>query len=226
MALLKIYVDISELSETSIDGSSMCEDDIPRLDPEEWSPRARMTPESIVTLDGEGRKLEPPAPAARFGRIAETIAPLGLRAALGGLPLVAEDLGDIDDGVRALLRDTGLPGMRVLQFGLLDQTSTHHPANHVANAVAYTGTHDNDTARGWFEALTVGEQARVLEVVGGDAAGIAWAMIRCAMASPGRLAIVPMQGGCRWAGMRPLDEAARPLSMLARCLTRGPCWSG
>jgi len=116
-----------------------------------------------------------------------------LRAALGGLPLVAEDLGDIDDGVRDLLRETGLPGMRVLQFGLLDATSTHHPANHVANCVAYTGTHDNDTARGWFEALTAEERTRVLATVGGDGSDIAWAMIRCAMASPARLAVVPMQ---------------------------------
>ncbi len=131
----------------------------------------------------EGRWL--PGPGLRFFE--------ALRAALGGLPLVAEDLGDVDDGVRALLRDTGLPGMRVLQFGLLDAASTHHPANHVANAVAYTGTHDNDTARGWFEALTAEEQARVLEAVGGDAAGIAGAMIRSVLASPARLAIVPMQ---------------------------------
>lgn len=137
----------------------------------------------MATPDDGGRWL--PGPGLRFFE--------ALRAALGALPLVAEDLGDVDDGVRALLRDTGLPGMRVLQFGLLDQTSTHHPANHVANAVAYTGTHDNDTARGWFEALTAEERVRVLEVVGGDAAGISWAMIRCAMASPARLAIVPMQ---------------------------------
>jgi 4-alpha-glucanotransferase len=106
---------------------------------------------------------------------------------------VAEDLGDVDDGVRALLRETGLPGMRVLQFGLLDATSTHHPANHVPNCVAYTGTHDNDTARGWFEALAAEERARVLTTVGGDGSDISWAMTRCAMASLARLAVVPMQ---------------------------------
>ncbi|HEU4724832.1 MAG TPA: 4-alpha-glucanotransferase [Candidatus Eisenbacteria bacterium] len=137
---------------------------------------------TATAADG-GRWL--PGPGLRFVE--------ALRAALGGLPLVAEDLGDIDDGVRALLRDTGLPGMRVLQFGLLDATSTHHPKNHIANAVAYTGTHDNDTARGWFEALTAAEQARVLAEVGGGAAEISWSMIRCAMSSPARLAVAPMQ---------------------------------
>jgi 4-alpha-glucanotransferase len=116
-----------------------------------------------------------------------------LRNALGSLPLVAEDLGDVDDGVRTLLRDTGLPGMRVLQFGLLDPTSTHHPKHHVPNCVAYTGTHDNDTTRGWFEALDPEERRRVVAEVGGDGSDISWAMIRCAMASPARLAVVPMQ---------------------------------
>ncbi|HET9950780.1 MAG TPA: 4-alpha-glucanotransferase [Candidatus Eisenbacteria bacterium] len=131
----------------------------------------------------EGRWL--PGPGMRFFD--------ALRSALGSLPLVAEDLGDVDDGVRSLLRDTGLPGMRVLQFGLLDPTSTHHPRNHVANCVAYTGTHDNDTSRGWFEALEAEERRRVLAEVGGDGSDIAWAMIRCVMASPARLAIAPMQ---------------------------------
>jgi 4-alpha-glucanotransferase len=116
-----------------------------------------------------------------------------LRSGLGELPLIAEDLGDVDDGVRSLLNESGLPGMRVLQFGLLDATSTHHPKNHVPNCVAYTGTHDNDTARGWFESLEPKERARVLAEVGGDERDISWGMIRCVMASPARLAIVPMQ---------------------------------
>ena len=131
----------------------------------------------------EGRWL--PGPGLRFFD--------ALRAALGGLPLVAEDLGDIDDGVRALLRDTGLPGMRVLQFGLLDPASAHHPKNHVPNSVAYTGTHDNDTSRGWFESLPPAKRAVVLKEIGGGQAEISWAMIRAALASPARLAVAPMQ---------------------------------
>lgn len=116
-----------------------------------------------------------------------------LRDALGGLPLIAEDLGDIDDGVRALLAETGLPGMRVLQFGLADPSSTHHPSNHVENAVAYTGTHDNDTARGWFASLAESERDAVLRSLGSDGREIEWDMIRAAFGSPATRAIVPVQ---------------------------------
>ena len=116
-----------------------------------------------------------------------------LDAALGTLPLIAEDLGDIDDGVRTLLAKTGLPGMRVLQFGLDDPTSTHHPSNHVENAVAYTGTHDNDTARGWFAALPEEARAAVLRSLGSDGREIEWDMIRVALDSPAARAIVPVQ---------------------------------
>jgi 4-alpha-glucanotransferase len=116
-----------------------------------------------------------------------------LRRELGDLRLVAEDLGIIDDSVRDLLRESGFPGMRVLQFGLTDPTSTHHPKHHVENAVVYTGTHDNDTSRGWFEGLDEGERAEVLASVGGDGREIEWDMIRSALDSPARMAIIPMQ---------------------------------
>ncbi len=116
-----------------------------------------------------------------------------LEAALGPLPLIAEDLGDIDDGVRRLLSETGLPGMRVLQFGLADPTSTHHPANHVENAVAYTGTHDNDTARGWLDALAPAERDAVLRSLGSDGREIEWDLIRAAYGSRASRAVVPVQ---------------------------------
>ena len=64
--------------------------------------------------------------------------------------------------------------MHVLQFGLTDPRSTHHPSQHVENAVVYTGTHDNDTARGWFESLEPEDRARVLDTVGGDGSEIEW----------------------------------------------------
>ena len=116
-----------------------------------------------------------------------------MRGALGTLPIVAEDLGIVDDSVRELLRATGFPGMRVLQFGLADPRSTHHPSQHVENAVVYTGTHDNDTARGWFESLGDEDRARVLDTVDGDGTEIEWEMIRTALESPARTAVVPMQ---------------------------------
>ena len=116
-----------------------------------------------------------------------------LRRELGELKLVAEDLGIIDEPVRDLLRASGFPGMRVLQFGLTDPRSTHHPRNHVENAIVYTGTHDNDTSRGWFEGLDPEERAQVLGTVGGDGREIEWDMIRVALDSPARTAIIPMQ---------------------------------
>src|SRR6185295_14770486 len=116
-----------------------------------------------------------------------------LRGKLGELPLVAEDLGIVDEPVRDLLRASGFPGMRVLQFGLADPRSTHHPKNHIENAIAYTGTHDNDTSRGWFESLEGDEAARVLGEVGGDGSEIAWDMIRVALESPARTAVIPVQ---------------------------------
>ncbi|HLN59422.1 MAG TPA: 4-alpha-glucanotransferase, partial [Thermoanaerobaculia bacterium] len=75
------------------------------------------------------------------------------RRALGDITLVAEDLGVITDDVRQLLSALGIPGMKVLQFAFSEDDSEHLPHRHVPNAVVYTGTHDNDTTRGWFAAL-------------------------------------------------------------------------
>src|SRR5947207_6756103 len=83
-----------------------------------------------------------------------------LEGALGELPVVAEDLGVITEPVMRLRRELGLPGMVVLQFGLGgDPTSPHLPQNHEEQSVVYTGTHDNDTTRGWFESLTEDDRA-------------------------------------------------------------------
>ena len=76
-------------------------------------------------------------------------------AALGELPLIAEDLGVITPAVDRLRTGLGLPGMAVLQFGFDEHaaTSVHAPANITEDRVAYTGTHDNDTLRGWYESI-------------------------------------------------------------------------
>ena len=74
--------------------------------------------------------------------------------ALGGLPLIAEDLGVITPAVTALRDHFELPGMRVLQFAFNgDPNNPHLPHHCVPNSVVYTGTHDNDTTRGWYDAL-------------------------------------------------------------------------
>ncbi|MBW7905835.1 MAG: 4-alpha-glucanotransferase [Phycisphaerae bacterium] len=117
------------------------------------------------------------------------------RAALGRLPIIAEDLGAVTPGVWKLRDDFGLPGMRVLQFAFAGSEGAryHQPHNHPRRAVVYTGTHDNDTTAGWFAKRRAPEARRVLAYVGGAADEIHWSMLRAAYASPAALAIVPVQ---------------------------------
>jgi len=118
---------------------------------------------------------------------------------LGGeLALIAEDLGVITPAVERLRDGLGYPGMVVLQFGFDpgDPRSPHRPANHVEERIAYTGTHDHDTVRGWYESLAT--DVRVLVDATVAAAGIAepepwWSLIRLAFASPARVAMVQAQ---------------------------------
>ena len=111
-------------------------------------------------------------------------------AELGALPVVAEDLGVITEPVVRLRQQLGLPGMAVLQFALGgDATSPHLPSNHRENSVVYTGTHDNDTTRGWWESLSL--EDRVWTEL--DRADPAWSLIEVAWSSRGALAIAPLQ---------------------------------
>jgi 4-alpha-glucanotransferase len=116
---------------------------------------------------------------------------------LGPLPLIAEDLGIITPAVEALRCELGFPGMRVLQFafGGSDPENPHLPSNYPREAVAYTGTHDNNTALGWWrdEAGTE-ERAALAEVAGdGDPAEVGWGMIEVVLSSNADLAVVPLQ---------------------------------
>ena len=117
-----------------------------------------------------------------------------IRDALGGLPLIAEDLGFITDDVHELRKAVGLAGMKVLQFGFGEDDSPHLPHHYDALTVAYSGTHDNDTARGWFEQLGDEERARATLYLGVTSADQApWAMIRTAYTSVAEMAIIPIQ---------------------------------
>jgi len=116
-----------------------------------------------------------------------------LRDALGELPIVAEDLGIITPDVRALLSELGFPGMKVLQFAFYEADSEHLPHRHVPSCVVYTGTHDNDTARGWYGALKPEERERVWDYLGSDGSEIHWDLIRAAYGSVAERAIVPLQ---------------------------------
>jgi 4-alpha-glucanotransferase len=116
-----------------------------------------------------------------------------LREALGEPPLVAEDLGFITPEVAALRTAAGLPGMKVLQFAFAEPDSDHLPHRHTPASVVYTGTHDTDTARGWFAGAGDDERRRARDYLGGDGSAIEWDLIRAAYTSVAELAIVPIQ---------------------------------
>ena len=109
---------------------------------------------------------------------------------LGPLPVVAEDLGVITEPVVRLRRELGFPGMVVLQFALgRDPANPHLPANHAEQSVAYTGTHDNNTTRGWWQSLT--DEDRAWSEL--DPTDPAWSLIGAAWSSRAALAIAPLQ---------------------------------
>ena len=112
------------------------------------------------------------------------------QAALGELPLVAENLGAITPAVERLREELGLPGMVVLQFGFGGgRTNPYRLENHPVDAVVYTGTHDHDTAAGWFASLPRAARA----ATGLDPREPHWSLIDRALSSRARLAIVPAQ---------------------------------
>jgi 4-alpha-glucanotransferase len=119
---------------------------------------------------------------------------------LGPLPLIAEDLGVITDGVHALRERFGLPGMRILQFafdageaGVLSPDNRFLPHNHDRDSVVYTGTHDNDTTRGWYEGRTTEERNYLESYAPASDPEIEWRFIRMAIASVCRFAVFPLQ---------------------------------
>jgi 4-alpha-glucanotransferase len=109
---------------------------------------------------------------------------------LGGLPIIAEDLGVITPAVDRLRDELGLPGMVVLHWAFGGSpTNPHALSNHRLNQVVYTSTHDTDTSVGLFAAMSEAERA----VTRLDPAEPHWGLIRLAMQSPAKLAIVPAQ---------------------------------
>jgi 4-alpha-glucanotransferase len=118
-------------------------------------------------------------------------------AELGELPLVAEDLGIITPGVVRLRDELALPGMVVLQFGFTyGRGNPHRVQNHAERAVVYTGTHDNDTALGWWHSVDDFQRHLLwhdLQVAGIEAEQPHWDLIRLALSSRARMAIIPVQ---------------------------------
>lgn len=121
-------------------------------------------------------------------------------------PIIAEDLGVLDEDVHTLREKTGYPGMRVMQFAFAPGNGPHLPHNYPVNAVAYTGTHDNNTTLGWLWESP--EQVRSYACryaglegpwqEGGPHSPACRAMMRCLWQSPASLAIVPFQDIMGW----------------------------
>jgi 4-alpha-glucanotransferase len=117
----------------------------------------------------------------------------GLTTSRTGLPIIAEDLGLVTPDVIELLKAFDLPGMKVLQFGFSEPDNPFLPHNYIPNCVAYTGTHDNDTTRGWFESASEHEREFARRYLRVDGSDFAWDMIRAVWGSVADLAITPMQ---------------------------------
>lgn len=117
-----------------------------------------------------------------------------LNSRLGKVPFVAEDLGLITHQVEKLRDAFGLPGMKILQFAFGGEADNPYlPHNHIADSVAYTGTHDNDTTLGWFTQADAKTQDHVRRYLGSSCDDIPWPLIRATLASPAILAVLPMQ---------------------------------
>jgi 4-alpha-glucanotransferase len=130
-----------------------------------------------------------PGPGADFFRRVER--------EFGGLPFIVEDLGLITPDVYALRDEFHLPGTRVLQFAFDGHSDNPYlPNNYVANAVVYTGTHDNPTTRGWFEDLPDDQRRNLwkyLKPSGGESHEVAPALMSLAWSSVAALAMAPLQ---------------------------------
>ncbi|MBK9345182.1 MAG: 4-alpha-glucanotransferase [Burkholderiales bacterium] len=116
-------------------------------------------------------------------------------AATNGLPIIAEDLGEITPAVVALRQACGFPGMRVLQFAFGDTPANPYlPHNYAAQTVAYTGTHDNNTSVGWWQSASAAEQDAVRRYLGPQVdTEIHWAMLQALSQSVANTVIIPFQ---------------------------------
>lgn len=140
-----------------------------------------------------------PGPGIEFFRAIE--------GKLGKLDIIAEDLGYLTDTVLQLLKDTGFPGMKVIQFAFDSREAANYlPHTYIPNCVVYTGTHDNDTTRGWYH--NVGKECRdfakeYLRKPALDEDTLSWDFIAMAMSSVADLCVIPIQD------FLCLDEKAR-----------------
>ena len=122
---------------------------------------------------------------------------LKMKETLGDLPIIAEDLGFLTDTVRQLLKDSGYPGMKVLEFAFVaGEDSDYLPHNYDKNCVVYTGTHDNDTLQGWYQTLSEEDKEMTKEYRNNPFTPdeeVHWDFISLAMRSVADTCIIPVQ---------------------------------
>lgn len=118
-----------------------------------------------------------------------------MKAKLGSKAVIAEDLGFLTDSVIKLVKKTGYPGMKILQFAFDSrEESDYLPHNYESNSIAYTGTHDNDTTLGWYDKLNRRDKAFARKYLNiRSRRDIPWAFIRAALSSVSATCVIPMQ---------------------------------
>ena len=118
-----------------------------------------------------------------------------MKKELGEKRVIAEDLGFLTESVIKLVKKTGYPGMKILQFAFDSrEESDYLPHNYTKNCIVYTGTHDNDTTRNWFDTLPRADKKFCKEYLGiKKSSDAVWAVIRSAFASVSDTVIIPMQ---------------------------------
>ena len=128
-----------------------------------------------------------------------------MKKEFGDVKVIAEDLGFLTPSVLKLVKKTGYPGMKVLQFAFdAKGDSEYLPHNYSSNCVVYTGTHDNDTTRGWYKTLKRDDKKFTRDYLGvSGGKQVVSALIRAAFSSVADTAIIPMQDYLE------LDESAR-----------------
>ncbi|TVR00961.1 MAG: 4-alpha-glucanotransferase [Desulfovibrionales bacterium] len=167
-----------------------------------------------------------------FQRLGKTFSPL---------PLIAEDLGTIDDDVRNVMREFELPGMKILLFAFGQDlpSNPYAPHNHVPDCFVYTGTHDNNTVRGWFEEEADAETRARLDAYLGTSCtpeNVALTFVRMGMQSVADVVVFPLQdilglgaeskmnvpgvANGNWSWRMPLDALARKVDFDPRCTAR------
>lgn len=127
-----------------------------------------------------------PGPGAEFFEVMQT--------ELGKLPIIAEDLGEITQEVFDLRDEFNLPGMKICQFAFTgDPDDAFLPHNYPKNCIAYSGTHDNDTALGWYQNAPEVEKDFYRKYLARSGENVSWDLIRAVWSSVARMAIAPLQ---------------------------------